>query len=576
MRDMNFCKRIKLLLGAVALSSASASALELNYNLDNLNLQAQSTYLYDFPFKGEDFGDYEKLYTFEHADTVTQKHGFDISGRKYNLPKTKWSRLKGDVDESKNENRAGYNKPIYAMRDGVVAACWRSAPENPRVKNNSDYKVDEQGEYLLDEKGNWISKDEREWIHWRLRDHSTRSIPKAGNHLIIQHDDGTYALYAHMIPGTIPFELCPRNASTFVEAGIYSAPEDDWPTVTGISPTRTYPLRVEKGQRIGRMGNSGESTGPHLHVHVAKGPIGDAVAEPIKFKRGMVSLLDHDDPYGDWQSFKGSVIPTNISENGILVWAPRSLSAQYVRHGFASPGFSALFDHLSDSGFKLSWFDGFTSGSTTRYNQIWKPADTYWRAYSRKTSSGYQSVFNQAKADGYVPVHVDSYNTPYGVRYAAIFEKKSMSYIARHGLTYQEHMNTYNEAKSKGMSPVSISVVSTGGQRRYTVLYHKKYIGAWSIRSQMTSSQYNQTYADMKAANKYPVYLNAYMHDGTAYYTAVFASKPVSNAVGAKHGLTASGFQSYYNSYSSLNYLTSLIAGLDGYGATRYAGVWRR
>ncbi len=547
---------LKTLLAALLLTSASAGAAE---------------YLYDLPFKGQDFKDNEKLFTKLHADTTSQKYGFDISGKRYDFSGEKWTSLKGSEDGSVNENRMIHGKPIYAMRSGVVIACWRSAPENPRTKNNSDYVKNSDGE--------WVSSPDRLWIHERLRDVSNRTIPKAGNHLIVEHADGTHSLYAHMIPGSIPFDLCPRSEANYDEAGINPIPKNDYPAITGISPTRSYPLTVTKGQRIGYVGNSGESTGPHLHVHLADGDPGSSVAKQIHFRRGIASLVNNNNPYGSWQRFAGDVIPVDMPSDpadGILVWPPRTITSQYVRHGFNSDGFGALFDHLVDSGFKLNWFDGFTSGDTTRYNQIWKPANIAWRAYSRKTSAGYQSVFNQAKADGYVPVQVESYNTPYGVRYAAIFEKKSLGYLARHGLTYAQHIDTYNEAKSKGMSPVSISVVSVNGERRYTVLYHQKSIGAWSIRSQMTSSQYNTAFADMAANGKYPIYLNAYMHNGTAYYTAVFASQPVSNAVGAKHGLTASGFQSYFNSYSSLGYATSLIAGLDGYNYTRYAGVWRK
>ncbi|WP_210330442.1 hypothetical protein [Aliikangiella sp. G2MR2-5] len=540
---------------------------------------AQADYLYDFPFKGQNFSDYEKLYTFKHADSTSQKHGFDISGKRFNFGTGKWTSLKGNVDEDKNENRVIYEKSIYAMRSGTVVGCWRSAPENPRVKNGSDYLKDEQGEYILDDEGNKISSPERLWIHPRLRDVANRTIPKAGNHLLIKHADNSYALYAHMVPGSIPYKFCPRTESNYDELGLSSIPGSDYPDITGISPTRSYTLTVNKGDKIGEVGNSGNSTGPHLHVHVAEGEVGGNTGIPIKFRRGIAAKYESSKKHPSWVSFAGKEVKTSWSgtdSTATLIWPARSLGSQYVRHGFNSDGYSGLFKHLVDSGFKIDWFDGFTVGNTTRYNMIWKPVNIGWRHYSRKTSSGYQSVFNKAVDDGYVPTHVESYNTPYGVRYSAIFEKKSTGFLARHNISYNEHMNTYNQAKNLGMSPTSISVVSVNGERRYTVLYQKRNIGSWSIRSQMTSSQYNTTFADMKANNKFPVYLNSYVHNGTVYYTAVFASKPESNYVGAKHGLTASGFQSYFNYYSGYGYLTKLITGIDGYNYTHYAGVWRK
>jgi len=60
-----------------------------------------------------------------------------------------------------------------------------------------------------------------------------------GNHIVEDFGDGRYALYAHMIPGSI-----------LVQKGDVVAP----------------------GQLLGRLGNSGNSTQPHLHFHVMDGP----------------------------------------------------------------------------------------------------------------------------------------------------------------------------------------------------------------------------------------------------------------------------------------------------------------
>jgi Peptidase family M23 len=62
-----------------------------------------------------------------------------------------------------------------------------------------------------------------------------------GNHVILDLGDGRYALYAHLKPGSVG-----------VQAG----------------------ERVQRGQVIGELGNSGSSTGPHLHFHVMDGPSG--------------------------------------------------------------------------------------------------------------------------------------------------------------------------------------------------------------------------------------------------------------------------------------------------------------
>ena len=61
----------------------------------------------------------------------------------------------------------------------------------------------------------------------------------AGNHIVEDFGDGRYALYAHLIPGSLR-----------VHVGDV----------------------VVQGEVLGRLGNSGNSTQPHLHFHVMDGP----------------------------------------------------------------------------------------------------------------------------------------------------------------------------------------------------------------------------------------------------------------------------------------------------------------
>ncbi|MEU4625627.1 M23 family metallopeptidase [Actinoplanes sp. NPDC023801] len=66
-----------------------------------------------------------------------------------------------------------------------------------------------------------------------------------GNHVIVRHDDDTYSVYAHL-----------RRGSTKVRAGD----------------------RVSTGQQLAEVGNSGNTSEPHLHVQLMDHPIPTAAA----------------------------------------------------------------------------------------------------------------------------------------------------------------------------------------------------------------------------------------------------------------------------------------------------------
>ena len=88
---------LALVIGAVSSSAAAAT--------------------YDLPFKGQDFGDHEKVHTFDHAQNHSQKHGFDIGARRYDFDNNRWTSVTTTVAAYNaaptNNKFAVYNKPIF-------------------------------------------------------------------------------------------------------------------------------------------------------------------------------------------------------------------------------------------------------------------------------------------------------------------------------------------------------------------------------------------------------------------------------------------------------------------------------
>jgi murein DD-endopeptidase MepM/ murein hydrolase activator NlpD len=88
----------------------------------------------------------------------------------------------------------------------------------------------------------------------------------AGNYVLLDHGDGEYSLLAHLIPGSLAVK-----------------PAD----------------RVVAGQLLGRCGNSGHSSEPHLHYHLqTSAKVGDGDGLPAQFHGYLAdgSLVSRGEP----------------------------------------------------------------------------------------------------------------------------------------------------------------------------------------------------------------------------------------------------------------------------------------
>ena len=116
------------------------------------------------------------------------------------------------IEELPNDAFCFYGKDIIAIGDGVVADCHDGIPENPiSINALPQEKIIEI-----------ITKDGYE-------------ATVAGNYVIIQHENNEYSFYAHIKTGSVK-----------VKKGD----------------------KIKQGEVIGLLGNSGNSTGPHLHFHL--------------------------------------------------------------------------------------------------------------------------------------------------------------------------------------------------------------------------------------------------------------------------------------------------------------------
>lgn len=168
----------------------------------------------------------------DHPTNTEQRYALDIVAERWTG--SGWSSVFEDGDPKVNEDRVVYGVDVLAMADGEILRCFRTLPNNPEVG---------------------------------VKDEDVIAISGGGNGMWIRHETGELALYAHFEPLSVPESLCPADGT--------------------LNP----PIAVTRGTVLGRVGNSGSSTGPHLHVHVQRGSASLLPGEEVE---GGVPLIVED------------------------------------------------------------------------------------------------------------------------------------------------------------------------------------------------------------------------------------------------------------------------------------------
>ena len=150
---------------------------------------------YPFPARQDDLNPGEYWYRLKKAHRADiAELAYDLDAIRYDSKENVWTRYNPGVDsnakvrDTEHSDWIVYGKKVYAIADGEVSGCWRNQPEGPAVG----------------------STDRTAYLRFvGLPQSYFDFIPGAGNHLWVEHDDGSRALYGHFQPESIPTALCP-------------------------------------------------------------------------------------------------------------------------------------------------------------------------------------------------------------------------------------------------------------------------------------------------------------------------------------------------------------------------------
>ena len=252
--------------------------------------------------------------------------------------------------------------------------------------------------------------------------------------------------------------------------------------------------------------------------------------------------------------------------------------AEISRHGIPESEFQEEVDHITGSGYKLEWVDGYNINGNVYFNIICRPIDgTEQSALHGYSSKQFQEQFDSLVDNGFRLSHIESYLREEEVRYAAIFNKISgPEFTAYHDANTGEHQASFNDLTSNGWVPINISVVSLSGSLKFSALYEKKDVGGFVARSFLTPDEYQAEFDINEEQGRKMVYLNAYTHLGMPRITAIWHQLTTSNDITASHGLDSDQFQSQWQSYLDSGFLTKAITGYEQGAMHTFAAYWAK
>jgi murein DD-endopeptidase MepM/ murein hydrolase activator NlpD len=376
--------------------------------------------------------------------------------------------------------------------------------------------------------------------------------PVTGNAVWIVHN-GERVLYPHMRQGTVAVQ-----------------PGDP----------------VQPGQVIGRVGNSGNTTNPHIHLEIRREIAGDYPLRPWTFSGAWLLDLPSATPWNPdsplWLAFDDNGIP----DTEVLIWPATTRPAWYppgrpevTIMDIPIESYQSMFNKVTASGYRPVWFDGYEVGDATYVNVIFRPEDGVpWIAYHGMTGDDYQKQFDIWARRGYRLVNVASFLYRGEVRYAAIWLlTDGPAWLAYHEVGSADHQSQFDQLVSLGYRPIDISIVSPGGKPQYTALYQQVDVGSFTARQLITPADYQTAWDDNEKAGRQLAYLTACQHSGGVRFSAIFQElTPGSGGTFGLHGLDEAAFQATLDAQVKNGALTRVVAGYADGGQATFAGAWRR
>ncbi len=494
------------------------------------------THTLALPFDKGDFGKDEFVSGYSMHGGGSQVFAYDLGVEAYE--NKAWRGLLPNKDGSKNENYRIWGKPVRAMADGIVLHFENNIPNN--------WKPDGSDEGMAKQKAElWGSFD----------------YGGSGNHFYIRHGN-VVALYAHLQKGSLTSALLKKGAT------------------------------VKKGTVLGKAGNAGNSSGPHLHIHI-KAYKNDSEPDsgafrPLLFNTGYtIGKEKYKTPKSNinWSKLNIQGIPGK--KNKACFVAMDHPYCEYptnwgevAKHGIAHDKYQEEFNKIWTCDYYPVWVDGFDVNGKTYFNVIFRPSkNVAWVARHDMGGKKYQAEFDTWHKAGYRLININSYLLKGKLRYAAIWKKdSSVKWMAYHGRPLAWHEANFEKHHKAGWVPTNVSCTNVGSKTYVAALWEKKKTGGFYLRPDMDLQAFKDAFKEYTDKKKFKlIYLDAYLKGGKPRLSGIwYKNAPDYNSWWEKHHLSGSQYQTEYTNMLSKGYLTRCVVGYENGNKATYEGIWSK
>ncbi|MGO1072220.1 peptidoglycan DD-metalloendopeptidase family protein [Lysobacter sp. CA199] len=399
-----------------------------------------------YPGRASDLRQNEAWQTSSNHVGGSQAFGLDTSVTGWDGDS--WDSKRPGADSTKAEGQRAYGLPLYAMADGIVCEALNDLPE---WKNYPRVPKEIEPEPIAP---------------------STGQYSAGGNFLKIKSGDEV-ALYAHMQPGSIPADLLVPGAT------------------------------IKQGQYLGKVGYTGQSSGPHVHVHVAQETspgscVGNAVRpRPMTFAQiqsitrteahamatansmdptDWTHLSNHSAPHPYSMIYPSSAAyPFDSAEKDektfLGVWrADSDIEIRVNKPSWTS--FTQKRTELVADGFRLENIDTYLENGDRHFVGVYKRGTGNGALYNAASWDDFTAVWQELSNDGQRLVDLTTYMSGSNRHYVGVFRPGTGNAGLWSHTGFSAFANQREIAKDLGLRLIDMESFDIGnGQRQYVGVY---------------------------------------------------------------------------------------------------------